>query len=176
MKKLFIFLFIIFIISLAWGQIDKFWKSIPDFEHKTKVLELLKTNYPSLLEDNNISDSIDFNVILLVALIDQESDFNWRAIGDNGNAKGLFQLHLEAIQQCYIVGFRPSNKDSKYYFSNLEKFPLTQWKFAIEYLSYWYEYGGIDIMIRFWNSNDWYLSDLMEDYQYYYLIWNEISN
>lgn len=179
MKKVLFVLFIVMFIGITWGsntdKLDKFFNAIPEFKYSEKIKELIKSDYPILISDSRLSDSINLNVILLVTLMDQESDFRWGVTGDSGLAKGIFQLHEEAIQQCYIVGFKPSNKNSKFYFENLFRFPLTQVKFAIEYLSYFYEYGGVDCMIKYWNNNDWYKKDIEILYQYYYSIWNGLK-
>jgi hypothetical protein len=179
MKKfLFIFIYFVLFISIAWGsntnKLDKFFNAIPEFKYSDKVKELIVSNYPELISDSRISDSVNLNVILLVTLMEQESDFRWNVTGDSGKAKGILQLHKKAIQQCYIVGFKPSNKDYEFYFDNLFKFPLTQIKFGIEYLTYFYEYGGVDCMIRYWNNNDWYKDDIESLYQYYYSIWESL--
>lgn len=178
MKNLFLFLLFVLFIGIAWGsntdKLNKFFNEIPEFKHSEKIKELIVLDYPELISDSRLSDSLNLNVILLVTLMDQESDFRWNVTGDSGLAKGIFQLHLEAIQQCYIVGFKPSEKDSKFYFDNLFKFPLTQVKFAITYLTYFYKYGGVDCMIRYWNNNDWYKKDIESLYQYYYSIWESL--
>jgi hypothetical protein len=114
---------------------------------------------------------IGFNIVLLVAIIEVESNWNLRAVGDGGKAHGMFQFHQEAIDQVYKV--------TKYSWSNglrvteLKKYPLRQLQLACEYLSYWYSYGGVDSMLRYWNYTEAWNQKIKSSYQKWYEAWQD---
>ncbi len=89
-----------------------------------------------------------------LALMEVESNYNLRAIGDGGRAVGLFQLHEIALQDVarydstlgalYTQHFRGKHHD-------LIRFPIRQLQYALAYWDYWYSWGGIEKARAMWN-------------------------
>lgn len=117
-----------------------------------------------------ITSQLDLNPILIIALMDLESEFNQTISGDNGKAIGFFQLHDIALQDVcrYDNLLKPIyEKSFKSDFRLIAKYPIRQLEFALAYLHYYYDVKGIDGMIKLWNYNDSYKTKLEKFYKFY---------
>lgn len=89
-----------------------------------------------LMASTIYNDSVAFNIEPLLILSIMETETNVRnVVGDNGDAIGYFQLHVDAVY--YVSNFFPyiSNKIKIIgSHDNLIKYPVLQAKIAIRYL------------------------------------------
>ena len=92
-------------------------------------------------------------MLLLTALIQVESGGQANAIGDNGRAVGILQIHkitIDDVNRIYKTAYTYKDRYS----------PLKSKEIAIKYLSYWSKHYTkktgkpirIDILARMWNG------------------------
>ncbi len=137
-----------------------------------KAISLIE-DYISRVEFELPRKEVGFNVVLLMAIIEVETNFRNSAVGDGGKAHGLFQLHQEAIDQVAKV----KKDDQSFSWSRslkvdtVKKYPLRQFQVAVEYLSYWYSYGGTETMLRYWNYTEAWRERVDAAYPIWYARW-----
>lgn len=125
-------------------------------------------NYLSEYNLENITKEINLNIVLVIALMEVESNFNLKAVGDGGKAQGLFQLHQIAIDQVYKVKGYSWIKSLPH--KEIYKYPLRQLQIALDYLQYWHSVGGVEKMLTMWNYTTNFQQKIAIVYEKYYLL------